>query len=790
MQTFPKRILLLSALASASLTLGAWTACAPKYKVRYFDETGALIGTLNVKAGAQINATPEFNGKMPSGSLFADAEMQTPYVDKDGDGVREDTNVYTFWIETGVQNGNAGEYTHRVYSAVTPSNWNLLTYQDNNDTQIIDYLNSPFFEYDFAYDETGAIDENGYSVHYSFATAVQDVSETYGGVAGGGTAWKITLRADGKWDDGTPIVAEDFVYTMKEQLDPAFRHYRADSFYEGALAIKNAKNYAYQGRENYPAIDFSAVGISAPDDTTLLLQLEKPLKLLNDDGGLSYVATYNLGSLPLVHKTKYENSKKRPVAGSTLWTTDYNSSVANTASWGPYKLTSFQAGKQYVLEKNPYWYGWKDDAYQGQYQTTKIVGYTVAAYNTAWMMFQKGQLDEIGIDVSLSADYKESRRAYFTPDDYVGSLQLQSSEKSLKERESAGVNKTILSYVDFRKALSLGLNRAQFAKSCTTSSMQGFGLFNTMHYYDVANGGAYRDTEQAKRVLCQVYDVEPADYPSLDDAVNAITGYDLEKARALVKSAYEKAKADGKIKDGDKVVLTYGTAVDNETTRRYFDFLQRSYQTLMVGTPLEGKFELEFNASYGDDWGKSFRAGAYEICQGGWRGAAWDPGYFLLAYISPDYMFSASWDTANTEMLFTVKGVQAVLDGGELTFNAETGLPVTQVTNDPNDRFTYRTNLLDWYALLNGDWKTGFLNEEYRLDLIAALEAQVLLHYYTVPLTNHFSASLMSYKTDYITYDYNTFMGYGGVRYLHYNYDDAEWAAYVKSQKDGVLNYK
>ena len=127
-------------------------------------------------------------------------------------------------------------------------------------------------------------------------------------------------------------------------------------------------------------------------------------------------------------------------------------------------------------------------------------------------------------------------------------------------------------------------------------------------------------------------------------------------------------------------------------------------------------------------------------------------------------------------------------EGGGITVKPQT--PVTQVTNDPNDRFTYRTNLLDWYALLNGDWKTGFLNEEYRLDLIAALEAQVLLHYYTVPLTNHFSASLMSYKTDYITYDYNTFMGYGGVRYLHYNYDDAEWAAYVKSQKDGVLNYK
>lgn len=785
-----KKTLLLLSCAGLFFSAGALTACAPKYKVRYFDETGALIGTLSVKAGEKINPAPEFQGKMPSGSLFADAAMQSPYEDEGNDGIHEDTDVYTFWIETGVQNGNAGEYTHYLYTAVSPSNWNELTYQDNNDTQIMDYINSPFFEYGFAYNEAGEIDEGGYTVNYSFATALQDVSEIYGGKADGGTAWKITIRADGKWDDGTPIVAGDFVYTMKEQLDPAFRHYRADSFYEGALALKNAKNYAYQGREGYPAMDFSAVGIAAPDDTTLILQLEKPLKLLNESGGLSYVAAYNLGSLPLVHKAKYEASKKRPVAGSNLWTTDYNGSVASTASWGPYKLTSFQAGKQYVLEKNPYWYGWQDEAYAGQYQTTKIVGYTVAAYNTAWMMFQKGQIDGIGIDVSIAADYKESRRAYFTPDDFVGSLQLQSSEKSLKERESAGVNKTILSYVDFRKALALGVNRAEFAKSCTTSSMQGFGLYNSMHYYDVENGGVYRDTEPAKRVLCQAYGVDPSEYASLDEAVNAITGYDLEKARALVNSAYAQAKADGKIKDGDRVVLTYGTAVDNENSRRYFDYLNRSYQTLMIGTPLEGRFTLEFNASYGDDWAKSFRAGAYELCQGGWQGAAWDPAYFLLAYLSPDYMFSASWDTANVNMLFTMRGVKAVLKDGNVALDPETGLPITEVTNDANDRFTYQTNLLDWYALLNGDWKSGFLDEEYRLDLIAALEGQVLNHYYTVPLTNRFSASLMSYKTDYVTYDYNTFMGYGGLRYMTYNYDDAEWTAYVKSQREGVLNYK
>ena len=38
-----------------------------------------------------------------------------------------------------------GNYTYNTYTAQSPSNWNELTYQDNNDTQIMNYLESSFF---------------------------------------------------------------------------------------------------------------------------------------------------------------------------------------------------------------------------------------------------------------------------------------------------------------------------------------------------------------------------------------------------------------------------------------------------------------------------------------------------------------------------------------------------------------------------------------------------------------------------------------------------------------------
>lgn len=794
-------------------------------------------------------------------------------------------------------------YTYNTYTAVSPSNWNELTYQDNNDTQIMQYLGSNLFEFDFKYDENGEIVPGDFEVEYSFATALEDVSASLGYAANSGMAWKITIRDDGKWDDGTVITAADFGYTMQEQLNPEFKNYRADSFYNSSTVIKNAFNYVFQGTyafkamvsadylpEEYFAIEdltevdgvakygekdvainlksggnwgsngllayanagyFAAVpetqealaAIAAKEKTsdgytylslaevgvvcdciailhgyasaeayaaakgdyayqeweemcsfgaiiekvewadvgfktagnTITLELEKPLMLLKKDGSLDYKAAYNMASLPLVHKAKYESCKQDPVKGSTLKTSNYNSSLATTASWGPYMLTEFQAGKMYKLEKNPHWFGWNMEKYDGLYQTTHIVCETIADYKTAFMKFLKGDMTGIGIDKSVANDYKNSDRAYFTPDDFVGSLQLQSDKEALKNRETAGVNKTILAQTDFRKALSLGLNRDKYVKATTTSSLAGFGLFNSMHYYDVANGKAYRESDVAKKVLCEVYGVDYTQYPDLDAAVDSITGFDLVQARALVDSAVDAAIAAGDYKAGDKVVLTYGSSVDNEITQRYFSELDTMFKELMVGTKLEGLFELEFNASFGDAWAEDFRAGAYDICAGGWSGAAWDPGYFLLAYLDADYRYATAWDTSKHELTYTMQGVN------------EDGVP----TDKPEDTFEYTTDLMTWYNLLNNNWASGKLAEEYRLGLIAAIEKEILLTYYSVPYNYSFGASLISYQVDYITYEYNTFMDYGGMKYMTYNYDDAAWDTWVKNNSvGGEIDYK
>ena len=150
-------------------------------------------------------------------------------------------------------------YTYRTYTALSPSNWNELTYQDQNDTQIMSYIGDSFFQYNFKYDENGEILPGEFVMEYGAATKLEDLTSQYVGeeynISEGetGRVYKITLRDDLKWDDGTPITAADFEYTMKEQLNPLFQNYRADSFYVGATIIHNAMGYAKQGQETYVA---------------------------------------------------------------------------------------------------------------------------------------------------------------------------------------------------------------------------------------------------------------------------------------------------------------------------------------------------------------------------------------------------------------------------------------------------------------------------------------------------------------------------------------------------------
>lgn len=807
-----------------------------------------------------------------------------PHVDRNRDNLCDVCGTVT----------STSTYTYNTYASSFPNYWNVLDYQTSDANDMMSFASSGFYEFDFAFDADGNIIDGQFSIKPVMASGLPvDVTDQYVGEEWGiqaGTkerAWKIPLRNDLCWDDGTPITPQSFIYSMQMQLDPQFKNYRADSYYNSTTVIHNAKDYYYQGEVGWyaadtpytvydpetldsliiftlgnstdnsafggaqasfrsafgfpeaydaslvarylqayyipdldltvvaemqgktmseikandaywaewekiigfwqtdpdeeldffvteftwPEVDFSTVGIQvAKGENAIIVILDTSLSW----GENGYHFAYDFG-LPLVKEDVYEANIHEPAAGSTKWTSTYGTSVETSPSFGPYKLTVFEAGKQYVFERNTNWWGYQMEEFDNQYQTSKIVCDLIENWDTAWMAFQKGELAAVSIDVKIANDYKTSSQAYFTPSDFVQSLQIQ-SEAEVLTNPNDGNAKELLLNSKFRKAISLGFDRATYAATCTTSSQAGFGLFNSMHYYDVENGLRFRDTDIAKQTICEVYGVDVSEYPSLEDAYEAVTGYNLALAKQLVAEAIAEELAAGTIKNTDKLELTLGSSVDNEAQRRTTTFFENCLKAILAGTQFDTTgFTLNFDGTHGDDFAVDFRAGQYEFLFAGWSGAAWNPFYFLSAYIDPDYRYATGWTPENIELTITVN---------EFVFNA-----------DADDPHTITLGVLDWLSCINGysdgsfNMGEGVATMEDRLIVAGALEQCVLESYYSIPVAYSFSAALRSYKIKAVTNNYNTFMGWGGIQYYTYNYDDAAWAAFVQAQ-GGTLDYK
>ena len=147
---------------------------------------------------------------------------------------------------------------------------------------------------------------------------------------------------------------------------------------------------------------------------------------------------------------------------------------------------------------------------------------------------------------------------------------LFSNEQTLANAQKSGVNKTILANDDFRKALSVAFDKAQFCRDLRPSNSAAYSVIGAYDIWNPITGEKYRGTEIAKKALVDYYGLlsgEDEDgvyyyFPGkedvkydLDDAVAAITGYNPTLAQELFLNAYNKWKAAGKIGDSDVIEI-------------------------------------------------------------------------------------------------------------------------------------------------------------------------------------------------------------------------------------------
>lgn len=735
------------------------------------------------------------------------------------------------------------KYTYSTTISGSPRNWSSHEWETNTDSLIPGYAEMGL--YDFIIND----DLDGYEIIPEMADGEPvDVSSTLTpaertrfGVGAGeeGLKWEINLNPNAKWDDGTPINADDYLWSMEQLLKPEMLNRRADSYYQGTLALGNARAFRYGGTEDYipigddskasvddkeyvslfvyleefegsifdyvdaygaglfptlvDAVDSGDFGVAGgpvvyveitneneAEITALLEEFLAPFEELLEDlrdelvfkkvgvnvafdfhsenravGILKsgeyqitlllaapiteFFLKYNLSGNWIVKKDIY-NAGKTVVNG--IEKTTYGTSLDTYASFGPYKLTHYQKDKLITLTKNEHWYGYSDGKHVGQFQTTDIRVQIVPEHATSLAMFERGEIDDIDLEAADLDKYKNSSNLLYTPESYTRKVTMSTDWVSLQSRQSEGVNKTILTNIKFREAFSWALDRLNFTQTLTSGSMPYLAPINGLYVSDPETGVAYRNTDQGKSVISSIFGDNE-------------TGYNLTKARTLLTEAYNEELAstkEGSLKEGDTVRLTFWVYGEGQIYTQYAQFLDDALKIAAEGTPLEGKIEVDKRVD--EDYPDRMMAGEADMCFSTWGGATMDPFGIMEVYTKDSLKYEYGFHPDVEELTLTINGVEETRTWVEWEFELNDGA---------------------------GKYHGTKADVEVRLDVLAGMEKALIEKWLFVSVYAFSNASMFSHKIKQATLEYVNLVGYGGIRFMTYNFDDAAWTAYLKA---------
>ncbi|HET8632263.1 MAG TPA: peptide ABC transporter substrate-binding protein [Thermomicrobiales bacterium] len=176
-------------------------------------------------------------------------------------------------------------------------------------------------------------------------------------IAPDGMSWTFHFRPGMKWSDGTPVTANDYVYTIRRMADPntGFDVAWFYAFIKGFKAANEGKG------------KLEDIGAKATDDLTLTIETEQPTPFL------SLIMT----ELPPVPQHVVS-------AAGDNWSLDPKTCL----SCGPFKLEAWDKGRQVVFVNNP--------AYNGPSKAplSKIV-YKIGEDTALFPAYENNEIDAI-----------------------------------------------------------------------------------------------------------------------------------------------------------------------------------------------------------------------------------------------------------------------------------------------------------------------------------------------------------------------------------------------------------
>ena len=303
-----------------------------------------------------------------------------------------------------------------------------------------------------------------------------------------GLTWTFHLRDGLKWSDGSDLTADDFVYSWKRVCDPVV----AAPYAETVLGMVKGYDEAIDG-------NLDALGVSAPDDSTLVVELANPCSYF---GSLAAFATLS----PVQEATIEANGE--------AWATAPETYVSN----GPFYMTEWVPGSHITFSKNPYY--WNADAIK----LDRLKFVLMEDSNAAYSAYQTGEVLLIK-DVPTEEIPSLEGTDDFYVDPIIGTYYI-----------SLNIEKAPFDDVNVRKALSLAIDREYVASTLmqgtytAAGNLMGPGWMDTdgKEFMDNANGGQpYIDTanfeanlEEAKQLLADAGYPDGEGFPTISYTTN------------------------------------------------------------------------------------------------------------------------------------------------------------------------------------------------------------------------------------------------------------------------------
>uniref|UniRef100_A0A832MJ09 Peptide ABC transporter substrate-binding protein n=1 Tax=Eiseniibacteriota bacterium TaxID=2212470 RepID=A0A832MJ09_UNCEI len=278
-------------------------------------------------------------------------------------------------------------------------------------------------------------------------------------VSDDGLVYTFRVRSGTTWSDGTPFTAEDFRWSWLRVLRPGsgaryasllYPIRNAEAFHRGALA------------------DEAAVGVAAPDDTTLVVTLESPTPYF-----VFLTMFYTYCPVPRHVVERYGNRWTRP---------------EHVVSNGAFILAAWRQGDRFEFVRNPrYW-----DA--AHVRLERIVAYSVDDLNTSANLYKAGVIDwtTSGAFPSQFVPYLRAFR------DYQHGLYQGTYFYSFN------VSEPPLDNVWLRRALSLAVDREAIARDLLKGSRAPWGNLCPTGYPGYVHPPGHRfDPDSARACLAR-----------------------------------------------------------------------------------------------------------------------------------------------------------------------------------------------------------------------------------------------------------------------------------------------